>query len=57
MKGEVDPCVRVGILSASPLPRGAAGTDASSWVVEAKVGMSVYLFNVYRSLDLLGSSL
>ncbi|CAB1104526.1 unnamed protein product [Ectocarpus sp. CCAP 1310/34] len=37
MKGEVDPCVRVGILSASPLPRGATGTDASSWVVEAKI--------------------
>lgn len=39
MKGDVDPCLRVGVLSASPLPRSGGGTEASSWVVEAKVGM------------------
>ncbi|CAM9134046.1 unnamed protein product [Hapterophycus canaliculatus] len=33
MKGDVDPCIRVDVLSASPLPR----TGASSWVVEAKI--------------------
>lgn len=41
MKGDVDPCVRVGVLSASPLPRSGGGTEASSWVVEAKVGSCV----------------
>jgi len=39
MKGDVDPCVRVGVLSASSLPRSGGGTEASSWVVEAKVGV------------------
>lgn len=40
MKLVEDPCVRVGVLSAGPLPRSGGGAEASSWVVEAKVSSS-----------------
>ncbi|CAM9296382.1 unnamed protein product [Pylaiella littoralis] len=36
MKGDVDPSLRLGVLSISPLPRNGGGTEAS-WVVEAKI--------------------
>lgn len=42
MKGDVDPSLRLGVLSISPLPRNGGGTEAS-WVVEAKVALKLHL--------------
>lgn len=41
MKGVVNSCVRVHVLSAASLPRGRGGHEDSSWFVEAEVGLCI----------------
>lgn len=48
MKGVVNSCMRVHVLSAASLPRSRGGHEDSSWFVEAEVGFCMQTGHVLR---------